>query len=258
MLRPRVIPCLLIHNNGLAKTELFKNPKYVGDPLNAVRIFNEKQVDEIMIADIDASVSQKDPDYKLIGSLASECRMPMCYVGGVKTADQVEKIVSLGVEKVGISSGAIHDINVIRDASNRVGSQSVVGVLDICKEDNRYLLKIHNGTSSVDKDPMDHAKELLELGIGEIVINAIHRDGLRTGFDLALIKKFRENFKIPITALGGAGTISHFHDVINSVGNIGLAAGSLFVFKGKFKAVLINYLDETSKEELYNLLKNYT
>src|SRR6266571_1778521 len=208
MLRPRITPCLLVHNGGLVKTVNFGNPKYVGDPINAVKIFNEKEVDEIIVVDIDASVQQKEPDYVLIKNLAAECRMPLCYGGGVKTVEQVEEIIRVGVEKVAISSGAICNPELIAKAAEVVGNQSIVVVMDVKKVESReaYELFIHNGTNGTGLSPVEFARTAEHLGAGELVINSIDCDGLMTGYELELARKVRDASNLPITVLGGAGS----------------------------------------------------
>lgn len=251
MLRPRIIPCLLVKDKGLVKTVQFTNSKYVGDPINAVRIFNEKEVDEIMIIDIDATTENREPDYQMIENLAAECRMPLCYGGGVKTVEQAQRIFSLGVEKVAISSEAINNPSLITAISDRVGSQSIVVVLDIKKgKKGNYEIWTHNGKNNTGKDAIEFSKIVESLGAGEIVINSIDNDGMMKGYDLYLIDKIRSKVHIPITALGGAGKIEDIGELIKRFGIIGAAAGSLFVFKGVFRAVLINYPDYSSKSLL--------
>ena len=251
MLRPRIIPCLLIHDKGLVKTVNFKHPKYVGDPINAVRIFNEKQVDELTVLDIDASAENREPDYNMIENLAAECRMPLCYGGGVKTPEQAQRIFSLGVEKIAISSAAVQDPSLVTRIAERVGSQSVVVIIDVKKKLlGGYEVYINNGKKSTGKDPFDFAKKLEELGAGEIVINSIDQDGVMKGYDMALAEKMREVTSLPLTVLGGAGTVQDIGKLINKFGIIGASAGSLFVFKGVYKAVLINYPNPAEKDEL--------
>ena len=254
MLRPRIIPSLLVHNGGLVKTIGFDKPKYVGDPLNAVRIFNEKQVDEIMVMDIDASVQNREPNYELIRSLASECRMPLCIGGGIKTVEQIENIISLGVEKVAISSAAVADPEIISAASSRVGSQSVVVVMDVKKVGllSRYELFIHNGKKATGLKPAAFAKEAEKLGAGEIMVNSIDRDGAMNGYDLELVKCVRESISLPMTVLGGAGSLDHLRELFKCHGIIGAAAGSFFVFKGVYRAVLINYPKPQEKDAFIN------
>jgi len=252
MLRPRIIPCLLVHNNGLVKTIKFKDPKYVGDPLNAVRIFNEKEVDELMVVDIDATSQGKKPDYRLIQNLAAECQMPLCYGGGIKTADEAQYIFSLGVEKIALSASAIDSPNLITEIAKRVGNQSVVVVLDVKKKllGHKYELFSHNGKKSRGIDPVEFAKRCEELGAGEIIINSIDRDGTMEGYDHILVDKIRTAISVPMTVLGGAGSLSDIGSLIGKHGIIGAAAGSLFVFKGKYKAVLINYPRPSEKDQL--------
>src|ERR1035437_7925042 len=191
MLRPRIIPCLLIHDKGLVKTIRFGEPKYVGDPINAVRIFNEKEVDELIVLDIDATRKKREPDYKMISHLAEECRMPLCYGGGVTTSEQVMKIIGLGVEKVAISAAAVNNPQLISEAANKVGNQSIVVVLDIKKHflSGKYEVKINNGTKYTGKNPFELVKEMEQHGAGEIVINSIDNDGVMKGYDHTLVEK---------------------------------------------------------------------
>jgi cyclase len=252
MLRPRIIPCLLVKNGGLVKTVQFGKSKYVGDPLNAVRIFNEKVVDELMVVDIDATVHSLEPDYDLIKNLASECRMPLCYGGGIKTVEQIEKLVSLGVEKVAISSAAVPEPKLLTDAAKRVGSQSVVAVMDVKKKrfGKQYEVYTHNGNKATGLDPVELAGKVESFGAGEVVINSIDQDGVMKGYDFHLVEMVRNATKLPITVLGGAGSINDIACLIRTFGILGAAAGSLFVFKGKYRAVLINYPDPLEKENL--------
>ena len=256
MLYPRIIPCLLIHNNGLVKTVNFKDGKYVGDPLNAVRIFNEKEVDELIVLDIDATVLRHEPNYNLIERIAKECRMPLCYGGGIKTIDQAKKILGFGVEKISISSAAIEDSNIVTNLSKAIGNQSVVVVLDVHKKriTGKYEIYTENGKVSTGLNPIKFAEEMQKKGAGEIVINSIDNDGIMKGYDLDLIEKVNKSISIPMTVLGGAGSLEDIGKVINKFGIIGVSAGSLFVFKGKYKAVLINYPNQKEKE---TLMKKY-
>jgi imidazole glycerol-phosphate synthase subunit HisF len=252
MLRSRIIPCLLIKNGGLVKTVNFSNPKYVGDPINAVKIFNEKEVDELIVLDIDATTLGKEPNYTLIKNIATECRMPLCYGGGVKTIEQVEKIISLGVEKVAISSAAIQTPELISTAAARVGSQSIIVVLDFKRTGlrRRYELFTNNGLDKTGLNPVEFARKVESLGAGEVVINSIEYDGVMKGYDLNLVKKVRESISLPMTVLGGAGSLDDIANLIKEYGIIGASAGSLFVFKGKYKAVLINYPNRKDKDAL--------
>lgn len=252
MLRPRLIPCLLVQNGGLVKTVNFANPKYVGDPINAVRIYNEKEVDELMVLDIDATVNGVEPDYQLISHLASECRMPLCYGGGVHTVAQIEKIISLGVEKVALSSAAVENPALISHAASRVGSQSVVVVIDVKRSGllRRYEVVTHNGSHKTGFNPVEFAERMAELGAGEIVVNSVDCDGAMKGYDLELFEQIRQAVHLPLTILGGAGSLGDIRELIKRFGIVGAAAGSLFVFKGKYRAVLINYPNRAEKEAL--------
>ena len=252
MLRPRIIPCLLVHENGLVKTVNFKNPKYVGDPINAVRIFNEKEVDELAIFDIDATVQGNEPNYSLIERLASQSMMPLCYGGGVKTVEQAQRIFSLGIEKIALSSAVLHNPKLITQIANHVGSQSVIVVLDVKKKlMGGYEVYTHNGKKATGINPMKFVEEAQRLGAGEIVINSIDKDGVMKGYDLDLIEKVREKITLPLTVLGGGGSLDDIEKIIQRHGVIGIAAGSLFVFKGPYKAVLINYPNREEKNKLF-------
>ena len=253
MLRPRIIPSLLLHNGGLIKTKRFREPKYVGDPLNAVRIFNEKEVDELIVLDINATIQGNEPDYKLISNLAGECRMPLCYGGGVKTSEQLERIIGLGVEKVAISSAAITKPGIITEAASRVGSQSVVMVMDVKKTgmiQKRYEIFTHNGKRSTGLSPTDVATQAEAAGAGELLINSIDKDGTMAGYDMALTDQVHVKINIPLTVLGGAGSLAEIQQLVRKYSLIGAAAGSLFVFKGKYRAVLINYPNQAEREAI--------
>lgn len=251
MLRPRIIPCLLIKNNGLVKTVNFKNPKYVGDPINAVRIFNEKFVDELIVLDIDATVEKRGPDFKMIENLASQCRMPLCYGGGIRTVEEAKKIFALGVEKVAISSMAVENPKMISEIAEQVGNQSVIVVVDVKKnKNNNHEIFTHNGQKSTGLEAAAFARQMEDLGAGEIVVNSIDNDGVMKGYDFDLIEKVRSAITIPMTVLGGAGSLMDLDKLINKYGIIGAGAGSLFVFKGIYKAVLINYPNQIEKDKL--------
>ena len=252
MLRPRIIPCLLIRNGGLVKTVQFKDEKYVGDPINAVKIFNEKEADELIVLDIDASTTGAEPNVKLIRQFAVECRMPLCYGGGIKSVRQASEIIALGVEKIAISSAAAESPSLISDISREVGSQSVVIVFDVTRQakGGDYEIRTHNGRRSTGKSATQAIAEAESLGAGEIVVNAIDCDGKMQGYDLALAQRLRQATRLPITVLGGAGSLAHIGDLIRACGVVGAAAGSLFVFKGVYKAVLINYPTQAQRDEL--------
>lgn len=253
MLHPRITPCLLVHKKGLVKTVRFKNSKYIGDPINAVKIFNEKEVDELIVLDIDASVENRDPDYQMIENLANECRMPLCYGGGIKTVSQAERILSLGVEKIAISSSVFDNPYLINEISLKVGSQSVVVVLDMKKRlFGGYDVFINNAKLKVKQNFLDIIKIAQNYGAGEILINSIDCDGVMGGYDTELIELIKGRIDIPMTVLGGAGDLNDISQIIDKYGIIGCAAGSLFVFKGKYKAVLINYPNKEIKSTMLN------
>jgi cyclase len=254
MLRPRIIPCLLVHQGGLVKTQAFKDPKYVGDPINAVKIFNEKEADELIVLDIDATVLGREPDFGLIAKLAAECRMPLCYGGGVTTAAQAARIVDMGVEKVAVSAAAIANPSLLTEMAAAVGRQSVVVVLDVRKKSGLFAkgfeVCTRNAKVAHKQDPLALALQLQEAGAGEIVVNSVDRDGLMQGYDLDLAEQFRQSLQVPVTFLGGAGSLDDIGQLVSRVGVVGAAAGSLFVFKGKYRAVLINYPTPVQKTQL--------
>ena len=243
MLRSRLSPCLLIKEGALVKSINFKNFKYVGDPLNAVRIFNELYVDEIIILDIDATQNNRKPDFKLISNISSQCRMPLCYGGGINDLDTILELISLGVEKVALGTSAFTNPELIRDAALKIGSQSVVVVLDIGKSrfSKKLTCKYLNGRKNAKKDPLEAANYFNKLGAGEILIQSIERDGTLEGFDKELIKSLTNNINYPVTVLGGASSYENIKEISENFGPIGISAGSLFVFQGVHKAVLINY-----------------
>jgi cyclase len=236
----------------LVKTVGFKQPKYVGDPINAVKIFNEKEVDELAVFDIDATANGTEPDFRMMANLAAECRMPLCYGGGVKTVEQAKHIVGLGVEKVAISSAAVASPELISAIAQEIGGQSVVVVIDARKDSHtgQNQAWTHNGTRPTGRSVVDVVKQAEGLGAGEIVINSIDNDGMMNGYDLALAVEARKAVRLPITFLGGAGSLAHMRALVAACGVVGVAAGSFFVFKGPYKAVLISYPSADRKDEL--------
>lgn len=257
MLRPRIIPCLLVHNKGLVKTTKFRDPKYVGDPINAVKIYNEKEVDELMVLDIDASKERRGPDFTLIRNLAVECRMPFCYGGGVTTVEEAKKIINLGAEKVAVSTSALEDPSILDKIGKAIGVQSVVVILDVKKRKlfGGYDIYFKNGKEKSKQELKEFILKIEEIGIGELVINSIDNDGVMQGYDLKLASYVREISQSPITFVGGAGKLEDIKELISRFKIIGAAAGSLFVFKGKYKAVLINYPNQKEKEKLLEIIK---
>lgn len=254
MLRPRIIPTLLVHEGGLVKTVGFKDPKYVGDPINAVKIFNEKEADELVVLDIDATTRATDPDYRMIANLAAECRMPLSYGGGVRTVEQAERIIALGVEKVALSAAAIERPALLSEIAERVGRQSVVAVIDVRRRTGMFRkgleVTTRNATCAHTIAPVELALELERAGAGEIVINSVDRDGTMKGYDLDLAVEMRRRLGVPMTVLGGAGSLDDISKLIGACGTVGASAGSLFVFKGSLRAVLINYPPNEKKDQI--------
>ncbi len=235
------------------KTQQFKNPKYVGDPVNAVKIFNEKLADEIMVIDIDATSKRQEPDFKKIRDIAAECRMPLTYGGGVRTLCHARRIIDLGVEKVALSAAALENPELIREIATALGSQSVVVILDIKKTrliNKSYNIFIHNGKRAVKGDLFTMISRLQAAGIGELVVNFIDHDGMMQGYDVAFAANVASHVQVPVTFLGGAGKLDDIRELIGKCGIVGAGAGSLFVFKGRYRAVLINYPDFETKERL--------
>ena len=241
----------MVHEDGLIKTVKFKDPKYVGDPINAVKIFNEKEADELIVLDIDATVQRREPNFRLIEQLAAECRMPLCYGGGVRTVEHANRIIGLGVEKVALSAAVVEDPALISRIAAEIGSQSVVVVLDVKTNlFGKQEVWTHNGRKNSGKSPVEIAKEAECLGAGEVVINSIDRDGEMNGYDLKLARKVREATRLPMSVLGGAGSLEDIGALIKECGVVGASAGSLFVFKGQYRAVLISYPTFEQKDSL--------
>ena len=251
MLQKRVIPCLLLHKGGLYKTAKFKKPTYIGDPINAIKIFNEKEVDELMFLDIDASAENKEPNYKMIEDIASECFMPLCYGGGVKNVEQMKRIYALGVEKISISSQAVLNPNLVKEAASIFGNQSVIVTIDIKKDFlGKKKVFINNGKKNTKLNPIDFIKQAETLGAGEIVVNSVDHDGVMNGYDIELLKEIKSNTKVPIIALGGAGKLEHIKEVFEFSHVDAVACGSMFVYHGPLKVVLISYPSYQKIQEL--------
>lgn len=250
MLRYRIIPTLLLKNNGLVKTTRFKNPVYVGDPINAVKIFNEKEVDELIILDITATLENNEINYKNIEEIISEAFMPIGYGGGINNMEQIEKLFKIGVEKVILNTSAHLNPSLIKKAALTFGNQSIVVAIDIKKDIfGNNKIYTHSGTKKQSINLLTALKTYEDLGVGEIFINSIERDGTMKGYDYNLIKLVSENITVPVVASGGAGEIDHFLQAINS-GASAVAAGAMFVFHGVHRAVLINYPKYIELEKL--------
>lgn len=251
MLQPRIIPTLLLRDNGLVKTIKFRDYKYVGDPINAIRIFNEKQVDELFFLDIDATRYGRRPNFDLIKKISRECEMPLGYGGGIKTLDDARRMIDLGVEKVALSSLAIEQPDIMHLISQEVGAQSVTVIIDVKKGlFGEPIVYTHNGSRRVTESFADIISIVQAADIGEVVINNIDRDGVMKGYDFKLVEKVRQMVKGPLTVLGGAGSKEDIFELVERFGVIGAGAGSLFVFNGPYKAVLINYLNDDERMRL--------
>jgi imidazole glycerol-phosphate synthase subunit HisF len=251
MLKIRVIPSLLLENRGLVKTVAFRKPRYVGDPINAVKIFNEKEVDELVFLDISATAEGKGPNYDLIRDIATECFMPFGYGGNIRTIEQISRLFQLGVEKVIISSHACEEPGFIREAAHRFGSQSIIVSIDVKKTLlGKYSVYARGGRENTGKGPVEFARMMEQMGAGEIILTFIDRDGKMTGYDIPLIRMVSRQLSIPLIARGGAGKIEDFADAC-AAGASAVTAGSLFVFYGKHRAVLINYPEIPVLEKVF-------
>jgi len=251
MLRTRVIPILLLRGGGLVKTVKFEDPKYVGDPINAVRIFNDKEVDELCFLDIDATPSGSGPNFSLLEDIASEAFMPFGYGGGITTVEQVRRLFALGVEKVILNTSVARTPRLIEKAAGTAGSSSVVVSIDVRRNSRgEYSVWIRGGREDLARDPVSFAQEAERNGAGEVLLNAIDRDGTQSGYDLELIRQVAGAVAIPVVAAGGAGTLTHFREAVQA-GASAVAAGSFFVFHGKHRAVLIRYPEYRSLVELF-------
>lgn len=246
MNKTRVIPVLLLRGKGLVKTVKFKDPKYIGDPINSVRIFNEKEVDELVFLDITATPEGRGPDFELLADIAGEAFMPMAYGGGITSVDQVQRVFALGFEKVVIDTAAYRSPQLIRDAVAIYGSQSIVGCVDVRRTLlGRYELYSHGGKTRQALGLVEHVTALERLGVGEIIVNSVDRDGTQSGYDLKMIHQVSSAVGVPVVASGGASGIGDFVAAVREGGATAVAAGSLFVFIGPHRAVLINYPDRT-------------
>ena len=249
MLRTRVIPCLLLRGEGLVKTTRFKDPRYVGDPINAIRIFNDKEVDELVLLDITASREGRGPALSAIRDFASECFMPVAYGGGIRTVEDARQVLALGVEKVILNTMALRRPELIAEIAREFGSQAVVVSIDARKKlVGGYEVMGSGGTMKTGIKPVDHASRLVELGAGEILLTSIDRDGTESGYDLVLTGSVAQAVTVPVIACGGAGAVEHFRAAVNDGRASAVAAGSMFVFHGKHRAVLISYPERSELE----------
>ncbi len=251
MLRTRIIPILLLRNESLVKTIKFNKFSYLGDPANTVRIFNEIEVDELIFLDIMASRKKRKPNFRILNEIASECFMPLCYGGGISNLEQAKKIFDIGFEKISINTQANINPGLITEIANYFGSQSVIASIDVKKNIFKQdkVITISN-TKNTKKNPILWAKEVEELGAGEILLTSIDREGTWEGFDLNLVRQVTDNVSIPVIAHGGAGNIDHIKDVVINANASAVALGSMVVFQKKDMGVLINFPDRKKLEEV--------
>ena len=241
----RVLPVLLLQDGGLVKTRTFKDPVYLGDPINAVRIFNEKEVDELVLLDISATRENREPDYDVIRDIVSESFKPIGYGGGIKSLDHIQKLYQTGVEKMIINSASF-DFNLISNAAAKYGNQAVTVSIDVRKGFfGGYAVYTHNGTQKHKVAPDAFAKQLVDAGAGELIIQSIDREGSMEGYDLDLVRLVADAVDVPVVASGGAGSPEHLRQALSEGHASAVAAGSMFVFKGKHRAVLISYTSLT-------------
>lgn len=248
----RVIPCLLLQEHSLVKTVKFKSPRYIGDPINAVHIFNELEVDEIIFLDIFASEKKLPINYTLLSNIVSECFIPFTYGGGIDSVQQMEKLFKIGIEKIAMNSAGMEKPILFDTASKIFGSQSIIGVIEIKRSlSGRYQVCSRRGKKIHKLNPSECAIMMRDHGVGEIFINDIDRDGTMKGYDLKLLQCISRSVDIPVIACGGAGNLTHFKEAIQIGGVSAVAAGSLFVYYGKEKGVLINYPSRQILDKLF-------
>ena len=241
MLKHRVIPCLLLRNGGLVKTLKFSEPKYVGDPINAIRIFNDKEVEELMGLDITASKEKKEPNYALIEQFASECFMPLSYGGGIKTMEQAQRLFNSGIEKICLQTSVLDDLSLVKNLSDKWGSSSILVSVDV-KRNWLGQPKLYSAATgkTLDKKWQDYMLDAVKAGAGEIVLNAVDKDGTMKGMDIELIKEAAKILSVPLVAVGGAGSLADIKAAVDAGANA-VSAGAFFVFQGPHRAVLITY-----------------
>ena len=253
MVLKRIIPCVLYSDGGLVKTKKFRSPNYIGDPINSLRLFNDMGVDELLFIDIDASKNKSEPNFTLVQEIASECFMPLSYGGGVKDVHTVEKLLKMGVEKVAINSAFLSNLNLCKKISQEFGSSTLIGSIDVRKNlIGRYRVYNHIKKKILSMDPIDYAKQLEAYGVGEIFINNVDLDGTFNGYDISLLQEIENKLSVPIIPCGGAGSLTDLSEVFNKTKIKAVAAGSIFVYTGKFNAVLINFPTEDQKEQIMN------
>lgn len=244
MLRTRVIPCLQLIDDALVKTVKFTRYNYIGDPINTVRIFNELEVDELCFLDIRATIENRQPNFKILEEIANECFMPLSYGGGVKDAEMARKILSIGFEKIVINTAAAETPNIIADIAKHSGNQSIIGSIDVKRNLwGKYQIYTHDGTKKLNEDPVNYARRLEDLGIGELLITSMDQDGTWQGYDLEIIERINQAVGVPVIANGGAGSIADIGEVVKKSGVSGVGLGSMVVFQKKGLGVLVNFPD---------------
>lgn len=249
MKRYRLIPVLLLRDAGLYKTVRFKDPKYVGDPINAVKIFNEKEVDELIFLDIEATAANREPDYKNLRDIASECFMPLCYGGGIRDLAQIEQVLKTGVEKVAVNTSLVRNPDFVRQAAKAFGCSTIVASIDFRRSvSGKPTAYICSGGVNTGLGAVELAKRAQDLGVGEVLLNSVDRDGTMTGYDVAAIREASAELSIPLIACGGGGSLQDFHAAIHEGGASAVAAGAFFVFVGRRRAVLITYPSQEALE----------
>lgn len=256
MLRKRIIPCLLLRRGGLVKTRKFTRPTYVGDPINAVKIFNEKEVDELLLLDITATREERRPDFELVKEVVSEAFMPVGYGGGVRSLEDARTLLKLGVEKVALNTSALRDLRLVREIKDAFGAQCVVGVVDVKKSwRGSYAVHSYAGAIATQRDPVRWAQMLVDAGAGEILVQNADRDGTMEGFDLELLTQFDGKLEVPLLAAGGAGDVKDMREAFKACNLGGIVVGARFVFYGPHRAVLITYLTPSEQAELDSLVR---
>jgi len=256
MLIPRVMPCLHVKKDRLVKTIRFKSPSYVGDPVNAIKIYNEKEVDELIILDINATIERRKPNFELISEVASECFMPVCYGGGISSIDEIKKLFGLGIEKVSVNSQSFNNLDLIYQSAKAFGSQSIIVSMDVKKAIfSKYRICTHSGNKTTKMGPGEYAKMVENAGAGEILLNSIDRDGTWDGFDIDLIKLVTNVANIPVIVLGGAGKLSDISDAVHKGGASAVGLGSMAVYQGKNLGVLVNFPSRQKLIEIFGRIQ---